>query len=88
VKIGTSCGHAMLNDIEKWYTEEWSARTWWLATYPVSVLRTIYTHYEWEHSSESKERKLVATDGLGKWLHRQKSDKIRQTTRWTFRVAQ
>jgi hypothetical protein len=22
VKIGTSCGHAMLNDIEKWYTEE------------------------------------------------------------------
>ena len=58
-------------DIQEQYIKEWSARTWWPASYPVTVLWPVYTHYEWENASVSKQRKLVTPHGFSKCLHRQ-----------------
>ena len=72
VKIGTPSVHTVLNEVQ-WYIlvtfksnipKNEVQRTWWQPTYPVSVLCTVYPHHEWQHSSASKQTRLVATHGL------------------------
>jgi len=43
-------------DIQESYTQEWSTRTWWLASYSVYVLWTVYPHHDWELSSVSNKK--------------------------------
>jgi len=57
-------------DIQEKYMQEWIARTRFPASYPVSLLWTVYTHHESEHSIVSKQKRLVTSNGFTECLHR------------------
>ena len=94
LKTGTSSGHMVLNDLQ-WFIlvtfksiiSKNEVHELGESRHPVNVLWTVYTHHEWEHSSVSKQKRKVTTDGFSECLHRQTSDQVLQTPRWTGGVT-
>jgi len=72
VRIGSSSGHVVLNDLQWFIPVTFKSNILKNEVHelgdsrhtPVSVMRTVHTHYEWEQWSISMQNKLVKTDGF------------------------
>ena len=83
MKTATSSGHVVLNDIQSFILVTFKCNIsknelheFCDPRYTLSVYCGRYVRITNEHSSVSKQKRLVTTDGFSKCFHRQTSDQV------------